>query len=439
MNFSADILVIGSGWAGFAAAMEASRQGLTVILVEKSSGATAFSSGALDVADAFSNSGNFFREEQLSLEKNLEEIIRKEASHPYTRLSSQLGLGFFQDFLYESIQQTCVSLPFQWCGDLQKNRLQVTSLGNLKSTAKVPENMADADILSMNQAKILVVGIKGLATFQSGFIKDHLLEIQSGQAVPYIQFVGNLDLEVPGVASRNSITDFEIAHALDQEKNFVPFAQSLLSYLQGKVYTHVLLPPCMGFVNVELIHRTLKKITGLQVAECLAYQMNVPGLRLKHAIKKSCESRGIQWISGEVKTILKQGDSLQAVEVESQKDIIRLHAKSFVFAGGKYLGGVIRSVQDSQEKLFSLSLTRADEKHGEEGLDLQNLWKKGVLSNESFQPYLSEDHSVLRNLYAAGSILSGYDYIQGRCGAGVAIVTGVHAAKVAAAKIKNFS
>lgn len=444
MNFSADILVIGSGWAGYAAAMEAVKQGQTVIMVEKGPGASALSSGAIDVADLQHSPAGFLLEKHLPIEEKLQEIIYHEFDHPYSLLSRQMGMGSFFEFLRESIFQTTQSLPWRWAGDLEKNRLQITGFGNVKATALVPENMEAGNLLAMNQAKLLVVGIRGFGIYQSKFIKDFLLDFQSEQPVPYIQFAGNLDLEVPGLEERSSLLDFEIAQRLDEEAGFVPFAQALLSYLQGKVYTHVIFPPVLGVVNTELIIKTLKRITGLNVAETLGSPITIPGIRLKNAMTQSCEAKGVQVLRGEVKSVLQQNGHIQALELESNRNIIRLDAKAFVLASGKYLGGGIKSEGSARESIFNAELnippdTKTNVYTKSDVLEKQMLWKVGLKTTDMFQAFSKGGVEVFQNLFAAGSVLGGYDYIHGRCGAGVAICTGFLAGRNASTWIKESS
>ncbi|GEM_PF-1591536 len=437
MIFSADILIIGGGWAGFAAAIEATSQGHTVILVEKAPGATLLSSGAIDIADSSLSSHYFFFEEHLPIEKNLEELIRRENKHPYTVLAKHFGFGALLDFIRDAIHHTTHALSLHWAGDLERNRLQITNFGNLKPTALVQESMADANVLSMNQAKVLVVGIRGFAPFSSRFIEDYLLEIQAEQPIPYIQFAGNLNLDIPGLEGRSSLSALEIALKLDQEEIFVPFAQSLLSYLQGKVYTHVILPPVMGLVNTELIIRTLKRITGLKVAETLAAQINIPGLRLQNAIHQACESKGIQIVSGEVKNMMSHQAKLYGLELESNEKLIRLNAKSFILASGKFIGGGIQAKEGFKEKILGAPLNILP--HISPSLltssDIfapQEIWKIGLHTDELFHPSLPGGVGFYENVFAAGSVLPGYDYIHGRCGGGFAIATGAFAGRNAA-------
>lgn len=434
MNFSADILVIGSGWAGFAAAMEALRRGHTVIMADKGPGASILSSGAIDVADAQRSGSAFSLEGHLPIEENLQEIIHYEPEHPYALLARQMGMGAFFDFLRESILETTRSLPLGWAGDLEKNRLQISGFGNLKTTALVPASMEDANVIAMNQAKLLVVGIRGFAPFQSRFIRDFLLDFQAAQPVPYLQFAGCLDLEIPGFEGKASLSDFEIAQSLDQENSFVPFAQNLLSYLQGKVYTHVLLPPVMGILNTELILRTLKRITGLKIAETLGSPINIPGIRLRNAIRHACESQGVQMLSGEARAVIQQEGQVHALELESNRSIIRLEAKAFILASGKYLGGGIRADAGLREPIFNSDLNvsadaRPSSLTNRDAMGGQTLWRAGLRPSSLFQPFSMGEALPYKNVFAAGSVLGGYDYIHGRCGAGVAISTGVLAAR----------
>lgn len=431
MNFSADIIVIGGGWAGFSAALEARRQGASVILIDRSPGATFLSSGAIDVAGS----------EIQSIERNIQELVLLEKEHPYSILSQQMGEGAFLDFLREALLKTLQSFPFPWVGDLERNRLQINSFGSLKASALVPEVMEEANVHNMNQAKILVVGIQGFAAFQSHFIKEALLDFQSLQAVPYIQFVGNFDMEVPGLEARTSLSDFEIAQSLDRENCFISFAQSLLSYLQGKVYTHVLFPPLLGVLNTTSILNTLKKITGLKIAETLGSPIQIPAFRLRNAMNQILSDAGIQKLNGEVKSVTQQDMCVQSLELESNQKIIRLQAKAFILSTGKYLGGGIVSTSHFNEKIFDAHLNIAPDKLAsllteEDSFRLQKIWTLGLAPEISFRPIQKLDLKVYQNVFAAGSVLGGYDYIHGRCGAGVAITTGVLAGRNAMAWTK---
>src|SRR5260370_17248590 len=80
----AEVLVIGAGMAGAIAALSAVRAGAKVIVVRRAFGATALSSGAIDVAvDPHARDG-------VSIEEAAREIARIRPHHPYAILEQNL-------------------------------------------------------------------------------------------------------------------------------------------------------------------------------------------------------------------------------------------------------------------------------------------------------------------------------------------------------------
>ncbi len=441
MEIKTDIVVIGAGLAGVSAAIEAASQGKQVLVINQAPGSSALSSGAWDLADLPYRVTQTPVAEFNSIEHNIEEILRRSHCHPYLTMVHRLGHGAFIDFLRQSVEQFRQALPLRMVGNLQQNRLHITSYGSLKPTAVVQASMMEGDVSSFNQAKVLIVGLKGFAPFRSRFIREAMLEFQASQLLPYLQFVGNIDLELSGLENQNSLSAFEIASALDQEEKFVHFAQQLLSYIQGKVYTHVLLPPVMGLVNSELIIRGIQKITGLKAAETLATTPSVPGYRLNLALKQALKNKNITQIQGKIIRVKVRGRALYQIEVRSEEESQIIEAKSYVFAGGKFIGKGIKYSENFTDSLFQIPLFDGKDWVKEKSLinfthspssEAQSLFKIGFQTNDALQPLNLNHEIAFDNLFTAGSALAGYDYVHERSGAGVAISTGAYAAQMAA-------
>jgi glycerol-3-phosphate dehydrogenase subunit B len=440
MDLSADIVVIGGGLAGFTAALEAHIRGRKVIVIQKGAGVTHLSSGAIDLADSPLRTPHDAYEEHRSIERGIDEIIRREPDHPYTLLSRRLGNAGFLDFLRRGVRQVMAVLPLGWVGNLETNQLQITNFGILKPTALVQGSMAEGDILSMNQAKILVVGIRGFVPFNSRFIKDSLFEIQASQPVPRLQFVGHLEIDVHGLEGKSSLSALEIAVRLDREETFVRFGQSLLAYIQGKVYTHLILPPVMGIINQEPILLALRKITGLQVAETLATPMSIPGYRLAQAIRHFLETKQIDLIEGQVVGYDGEHRLVKSIRVHAGARRLKIKAKSFVLATGKYIGGGITRHQEFREPIFNFPVYAGQHSVTNQSVfqlthssisRSQPLFRSGLKTNELLQPFDQNGNPLFENLFAAGSILGGYDCIHDGTREGVAIATGSYAGQMA--------
>ena len=444
MDLSTDIAILGGGWAGFSAALEAGAKGHKVLLIQKAPGASALSSGALDLADSPLRSPRDRLGEHQSVEKNIHEIVRREPFHPYTLLVERMGEDSFQAFLNRAVQQVFSALPLSWTGSLKSNRLHPTSLGSLKPTAAVLNSMAEGDLLAMNQAKVLVVGLKGFAPMSSRFLKEFLLEVQSQEPHHYLQFVGNTDVEVPGLEGKSSLSAYEIANRLDQEDGFVRFGQSILNYTKGKVYSHLLLPPVMGIVNHELIIMALRKITGLKVAEVLASPLSIPGHRIDQAMRHGLESKGIERMQGEVVGFDAEHNSVKSVYVHSGSHRAKIEAKAFVLATGKFIGGGISDYPHFRETIFHLPVfdgekevkgMKASRLAANPFFSSQGLFKVGLRTNTLLQPFGEEGELVFSNVFAAGAVLGGFDAFRSRTGEGAAIATGCYAGEMASSLI----
>ncbi len=405
MNLSTDIAIIGSGWAGVAAALEARAKGLRVMVLQKGAGSTSLSSGAIDLADSPDRTARDDWNEHLSIQKNIHDLIRKNPSHPYALLSEKMGEAEFFEFLKKSVLSLTKTIPLTWSGDLQNNRLQATPFGTFKPTALVQASMAEANLLSMNRAKLLVMGFHGYAGFNSRFIKEALrLHLES---------ISSIDLDIPGLEGKSSLTPFEIATRFDQEEIFIRLKELILSAVQGKNYTHLFLPPVMGILHTDSILQALQKITGLQVAETLATPMSIPGYRLSQAMGQVLKQQGVETIEGTAVVYEADQRRIKSVGIQTRRERIQIQAKSFVLASGKFIGGGISRKQNFKENLFDLPVFSAN-----------SIFKAGVRTNEHLQPLNSNQEPAFENLFAAGSVLAGYESAQDHTGSGVAIVTG---------------
>ena len=114
-------------------------------------------------------------------------------------------------------------------------------------------------------------------------------------------------------------------------------------------------------------------------------------------------------------------------------------ADAFVLATGRYIGGGLRAGRTTTESLFGLGVFHEGLAAASLGTRLQHLkyldpreeMRMGVMTDRRLRPLLEDGSVPYTNLYAAGSMLGGYDY-SGPCGFGVPILTGWLAGRNAA-------
>lgn len=440
MEKSTDIAIIGGGLAAYAAAVELKASGREVTLVAKAPGATALSSGAWDIADDPVRYAGEPWDRTLALRACLDESTARNAFHPYAVLSRNTPPGGFADFLLQRVGRAAAELPLPMTAPEDRNRLMPSDWGTLKATAVVQASMAEADLSAMERAKILVVGITGYPQFNARFVREALLAHQEGEARPFLEFAGDMEASVVGMAGRHSLTGVDVAQMLDREEGFAPFGEQIVKYLEGKVYSHLLFPPVLGCENTTDIVAALRRITGLKVGETLSTPMSVPGWRLQSAMEKYFAEHLSEVETGEVVGFDCEGRRITSLRIHDRERRLKLKARSFILATGKYIGGGLRRRGRFQESVFRLPVTHRGKVLGEETVyrsatrraaEPQPFFGAGVAINPLGQPLDPEGQILFDNLFAAGGILADFDPAHERCAAGVSIASGTISARSA--------
>ena len=140
----------------------------------------------------------------------------------------------------------------------------------------------------------------------------------------------------------------------------------------------------------------------------------------------------------------RMNDKLTSVTVKAPRRKIQISAKAFILASGKYIGGGLHGDENGiRETIFDLmTVTRAYHSAGEilpsrytNRLSIspigQPVYSCGLTVDPKFRPVREDGMEWATNLFAAGSILTGYDYMSEKSGLGVAATSGYSAAKSA--------
>jgi glycerol-3-phosphate dehydrogenase subunit B len=181
------------------------------------------------------------------------------------------------------------------------------------------------------------------------------------------------------------------------------------------------------------------------------------GFRLYHALGAALAAAGIERHRARASRVETRegravGISLAAADADggasagtSAPPAARLSADAVVLATGRFLAGGLRDgPRGVHEPLLGLSLwdaqgERVDGRPARASvrrryLDLQPLFSAGVAVDGRLRPLSAPDGApVLPNLFAAGDLVGGFDPSRERTGLGVALLSGVLAARHAAA------
>ncbi|MCX5858592.1 MAG: FAD-dependent oxidoreductase [Proteobacteria bacterium] len=426
-----DILVIGSGMAGAVAALKAVESGKKIAVIRKGYGSTALSSGAIDLAaDPLGAPGRPL-EDNRDWQKNMKEIARRDGFHPYAVLAADrsapdLEMAQALNFIYRELQG--VGLPlFPVTG---KNLTLINPLGGFKFTGLAQESQGKGDLEKLKGKKTVILGVKNLPDFPADYIARALQE--SIGPAGYGPF-STREIEIPGFSGG---TSFEAAAALEADG-----AEKLASALAGiSADAHLIFPPILGALRARELSETLQKFGVMDFSESLAVPTSIPGFRLQSALDRALEKRGVTILNGQVISAGAAGHRVQSLQVKIQGQEEKLEGQGFILATGKYLGGGIERGRIFRELVFDLPVFIGEKPVKEdfikdfltrEPLGPHPAFRAGIRVSGKLKPLLRDQQVFAENLWAAGSILAGYDSTGDGAGLGVAVLTGFKAGQEA--------
>ncbi|MBI5896518.1 MAG: FAD-binding protein, partial [Desulfobacterales bacterium] len=157
-QISCDLIIIGTGMAGMAAALFAARQGLDAVQVGIT-GELGFASGPLDLLGVHPVAEGRILEDPW---QGIAALGRDEPLHPFAKL--ELGvirqaMNAFLDFLKTG------GYPHTTLG--QRNMTLITAAGTRKPTYAVPHTMQHGPAALARQVSCLLVGFEGLKGFSA--------------------------------------------------------------------------------------------------------------------------------------------------------------------------------------------------------------------------------------------------------------------------------
>ena len=370
MTRSFDVLVIGGGAAGVAAALAAAARGRRVALVRAGPGATALAAGGW-------------------------------------RGPMPAGLGRALEAAGLPHEPPAGPLPHPH-GDLRRHDLA-----------------APAQAAAVLEDGALVCGILGLP----GFTAPALARLW-GDAARVRLAVATLDagpLTPPAGWS-------PIALAATLEREPGPLADALARAVRETGATRAILPPVLGLEQGEAVRGTLAAAAGVPVGEMLGVPPSVPGWRLDRALLAAAEAHGVEVVAGRAGAPEVAGRRIVAVRVRADDGAeLRLAARAVVLATGKFVGGGIVADARLREPALGcpvwvehlgsafdapepLALTRPEREAP------QPLLGAGVRDDGGGRPVDRRGDVVYTNVRVAGSIRAGVE--TARLGLGEAAVDG---------------
>lgn len=415
------VIVIGGGAAGALAALAARRSGAHVVLVRRSPGATALSSGTFDFAHGLDADGR-----PLSVGAAARLLARTRPDHPYARLGASLG-----DVLQEAARLLVDALaPLHVRGSTPEGRnlRLATPFGTTRRAAFAQGSIARGDLDTLpGSALVGLVGVEGSAVFDARATAEGLL--RKGIACVPLAIAHPLPpaAELP-----------DLARSLDSPSGRASFATRVRIAAAQARATHVLLPTA-GTVDPDGLCDELVSSGLAGAAELCGLPPSVPGLRLERALQASLASAGVEVVAAEVaRAVVSDARADRLVLADGRE----LSADAFVLATGRFVGGGVRGEAGLRETIFDLPVRAggepargkpAAELLSREVTDAHAAMRAGVEVDAAMRPADGRGRALLENVFAAGAVVGGADAVADSSGLGVAAATGLVAGRGAAA------
>ncbi len=455
MDLETDLVVIGGGMAGLIAGTIATEAGLDTILIRKGQSATAYSSGAVDVIGYLPEAS----ESITSPEDGLFALSRLYPLHPYSVIGydDRIEAGKIVETIVERTKETITWLKAHLdgtdaplVGTFESNMHPITILGTTKPTCLIQKTMDNGDVQTREESVLLFVGITGYADFNPSTAAKTYLEDRMADASPPRK-VGHCMVQVMPFGKPYNLSAIELARHLDHEVSIEALAEQLKEHIEQIGATHVAFPPVLGLQNALKNKEKLEELTGTTVFELLGFPPSIPGQRLQRSLETIFTKAGGKMLLGhEATSYQKVNDIVKSITATSPRREIKIGANAFVLATGKYIGGGIAGDEKGlRETVFDLGPVTGDYHSAMEIVPSrstsrlsisptgQPIQSCGLSVDPRFRPVNDDGIEWVKNLFAAGAILAGYNYSVEKSGLGVAATSGYSAAKNAIEFIKE--
>jgi glycerol-3-phosphate dehydrogenase subunit B len=423
-NFTAELAVIGSGMAGFAASVFAIKRKISTALTGNS-GAMAYTTGYLDLLGRVDGSVVSVTDPWQALEH----LRSTQPDHPYSRIAAADIRCAFDQFTAFLAQGGITYSPAAG-----RNVTALTPAGTLKQTLCMPATMVAGPRAFAAKAASVIVDFEGLKGFSGRELVANLGDRWPGLITQRIAFP-----DMP----RGEIYAEVMARALEVPATREKLAAALRG-VAGQAQV-IGLPAILGMHRPDHVHADLQRLTGLSIFEIPTMPPSVPGVRLRELLERALPRNGVTLIPQHKVARLSFDSAGATLELHDSFGPIRVHAQAVILATGRFLSGGLEAHPDRiREHLLDLPVTqptgRADW-YRERYTDIRGhaIHRAGIEIDADCRPLGHGGRPHSERLFAAGVIVAHQDWIRSRSGAGIAIATAYKAVGAAERYLRGSS
>jgi len=410
-----DVIVVGTGTAGLAAAVRLAEGGATVLVLAKGIGATHLSGATIDVLgydpDRVDDAG-----------AALVRLAASRPEHPYARLGGS-AVGEALDWLRERVEASPLA-PYAYAGAMHENLLLPTAIGAAKPTAMAPRTMLAGDLRG-DPGPLCIVGFRQLKDFHPLLCAENLAA-GTGVEARGIE----LDLPVTGRADVN-------AHGMAQQLDGPAVRGALVQQLANRLRAgeRVGVPAVLGLSDPHAVWSDVEHRLGRPVFEIPTLPPSVPGMRLYTILRAALRRAGGRQVIGpEVVGPLGAGPRLEGVRVRiGTREEVRRAGHVVLATGGFASGGLVLDAHwRARDAALGLPLAGLPAPGAPRFVpryfDDQPMARAGIAVDDELRPVDAGGEPVYENVRVAGASLAGAVPWKEGSGEGISLTSGHRAA-----------
>ena len=370
-----DLLVIGRGMAGMAAALFAANRGISTVQVGMT-GEIVFASGLLDLMGAHPIEEKKVWQDPWAA---IDTVVRDLPGHPYAHLTKDDIKASFVEVL-SFLEKEGLS----YCREENYNSRMINPLGKTKVTYCVPGSMWSGVRALREKPPCLIAGFRGLGDFSSRQIVETLQNQWPDLRAVQIPF--------PDTSHVKEIFAGDVlAQSLELSINRKKLIESLKKHVKDAEF--IGLSAVLGMRHTDEIISDLEQEIGVPVFEIPTPPVSVPGLRLNDAFVRGLSSKGVRHFPQSRVVKVRQGEGKAFKVIIGQKPARQtLLTKSIILASGRFWGrGLYADRHRIRETIFDLPVYQPESRekwHSDDLLDSGGhpVNRAGVETDRLFRP-----------------------------------------------------
>ena len=410
-----DTIIIGGGLAGLACGIRLARNNQRCAIVSSGQSSLYFFSGSFDLLGRISEN-----EPVYNLLDSLLRLVNENKKHPYSKIGT---------FKIETLLEQSYALLNNWDikmkGDARKNHFRLTPMGITQPTWLSADNLLTSSLVDKLPWKtVAVCNLRGFLDFPHQMFAEQLasLGVRVNTHSIDVRFLDGIRQNATEMRS------VSIARLLEKQENLEELAKALNQL--AKDNDAIFLPAVLYSADGKAFGKLKNMVLGAELFLLPTMPPSVIGLEIESSLISEFKAHGGVIFAGD--SVLK-GDiescRVQSVYTANHGDIPMV-ADNYVLATGSFFNkGLIATNTSVYEPVFNCDveyLPNRDDWYSKDLFAKQNYLGFGVKTTSGFNVLSGE--KPIDNLYAIGSVLSGFNPIEENSGAGVALFTALNVA-----------